>query len=148
VQKFAAGLLDVVDNLERAMESVPKEVLTQGVDPETSKPISADRALSILRSFVDGIKLTYDIFVKVRSCACLACMRSEVRKQHSARPFETPMSNVRSESCCRDVLPCGFMVWTTSVADTTAPRSKHLLLDACAELRPAVGVKDVCDKRG
>ncbi|KAK9915261.1 hypothetical protein WJX75_006840 [Coccomyxa subellipsoidea] len=64
VSKFAAGLLDVVDNLERAMESVPKEVLTQGVDPETSKPISADRALSILRSFVDGIKLTYDIFVK------------------------------------------------------------------------------------
>lgn len=88
VQKFAAGLLDVVDNLERAMESVPKEVLTQGVDPETGKPISADRALSILRSFVDGIKLTYDIFVKVSSCPCLACMRSEVRKQHSARPLK------------------------------------------------------------
>lgn len=67
LQQFAVGLLDVVDNLERAVESVPEEALYEGKDPETGKPISADRALSILRSFVDGIKLTYDIFVKV-SC--------------------------------------------------------------------------------
>ena len=82
VQQFAIGLLDVVDNLERAIESVPKEVLIKGVDPETGKPISADRSLSILHSFVDGIKLTYDIFVKVRPCTCPACMRSELPEQH------------------------------------------------------------------
>ena len=59
------GLLDVVDNLERAILSVPEEVLKEGKDPETGKPITADRALSILRSFVDGIKLTYSILAKV-----------------------------------------------------------------------------------
>lgn len=77
-QQFATGLLDVVDNLERAIESVPKEVLTQGVDPETGKPIGADRALSTLRSFVDGIKLTYDVFVKVRPppAAHMACKKA------------------------------------------------------------------------
>ncbi len=72
-QQFATGLLDVVDNLERAIESVPEEVLAQGVDPETGKPITADRALTTLRSFVDGIRLTFNIFVKVRQVLCL-CM--------------------------------------------------------------------------
>ncbi|CAL8468666.1 g8206 [Coccomyxa elongata] len=64
IAKFAVGLLDVVDNLERAIQSVPEEVLKEGKDPETGKPITADRALTILRSFVDGIKLTYSILVK------------------------------------------------------------------------------------
>lgn len=65
IQDFVDDLLDVADTLERAVESVPEEVVKEGKDPETGEPISRERALSILRSFVEGIKLTYHTLDKV-----------------------------------------------------------------------------------
>jgi molecular chaperone GrpE (heat shock protein) len=62
---FVDDLLDVADTLERAVQSVPEEVVKEGRDPETREPISAERVLSILCSFVEGIKLTYNTLDKV-----------------------------------------------------------------------------------
>jgi molecular chaperone GrpE (heat shock protein) len=55
VQKFVTGLLDAVDDLERALESVPADAEQQKKDP-----------INLLHGLRDGIVLTQKSLEKVR----------------------------------------------------------------------------------
>lgn len=58
-------LLDVADNLERALESVPKEELDEAVSKK------------VLSGLVDGVKITEQQLLKVICNSVLVCMFSD-----------------------------------------------------------------------
>jgi molecular chaperone GrpE len=54
IKSFAKSLLDVSDNLSRALQAVPKETLEQPIDEES--PTSS--SLSVLKTLYEGIDMT------------------------------------------------------------------------------------------
>lgn len=60
MQGFAKGMLDVADNLQRAMESVPGEVLGEQV-----ADLDLERALKLLRGLHEGVQLTNGVLLQV-----------------------------------------------------------------------------------
>jgi molecular chaperone GrpE (heat shock protein) len=63
VQGFVKDLLDVADNLDRAYSTIQEEV-TSGLDAK-GREIDRERALSLLRSLLEGVKMTDNILLKV-----------------------------------------------------------------------------------
>lgn len=74
LQGFVKDLLDVADNLDRAYSTIQEEV-TSGVDAK-GQEIDRDRALSLLRSLLEGVKMTDNILLKVRSWSLCITMLS------------------------------------------------------------------------
>lgn len=65
VQGFAKNLLDVADDLQRAAESVPPEVLKDG------SKVQLEKALGLLKSLLQGVNITERNFLRV--CYALCC---------------------------------------------------------------------------
>lgn len=64
MQGFVKSMLEVADNLERAVGAVPPYAL----DPAPEKPVSPEEALRLLHSLVEGVQMTDKILQQV-------CMR-------------------------------------------------------------------------
>lgn len=58
VQGFAKSMLDVADNLQRALESVPEDAIAEGA------ALEADKASSLLRGLYGGVRITESILLQ------------------------------------------------------------------------------------
>lgn len=68
VQGFVKDVLDVPDNLERALESVKGAMYKgAGAEGQISEDIDRDQALALLKSFVEGVEMTDKIMLQVFS---------------------------------------------------------------------------------
>lgn len=71
MQGFAKGLLDVADNLQRAADSVPPEVLAEGAE------VDKERALQLLKGLLEGVQITNKVLLQVSGagtgCCCYCC---------------------------------------------------------------------------
>jgi molecular chaperone GrpE (heat shock protein) len=56
------GLLDVADNLDRAYTNIQEEVAAADAG---QKEMSQERAFSLLKSLLDGVRMTDNILLKV-----------------------------------------------------------------------------------
>ena len=61
-QPIIKALLDVADNLQRAADAVPGNVL------DGSEEVEAERALKLLKSLLEGMQMTEAVLMKV--CVC------------------------------------------------------------------------------
>lgn len=62
-QPIIKSLLDVADNLQRAGDAVPGGVL------DGSEQLDAEKAQRLLKSLLEGVKMTEGVLMKVRRCS-------------------------------------------------------------------------------